>query len=68
MWRNSGTGSVNHLVGEVFDFEAGVKTQHVPYKGRGSQRCEPFLFAARFELGSAHQSSTACKETIGEVR
>lgn len=35
-YASSGTGSINHLAGEVFDIEAGVKTQHVPYKGGGA--------------------------------
>jgi tripartite-type tricarboxylate transporter receptor subunit TctC len=35
-YASSGTGSINHLAGEIFDIEAGVKTQHVPYKGGGA--------------------------------
>jgi tripartite-type tricarboxylate transporter receptor subunit TctC len=35
-YASSGTGSINHLAGELFDIEAGVKTQHVPYKGGGA--------------------------------
>lgn len=30
---SSGTGSSNHLAGELFNAMAGVKIQHVPYKG-----------------------------------
>src|SRR5689334_5466613 len=30
-YASSGTGSINHLAGEIFDVEADVKTQHVPY-------------------------------------
>jgi tripartite-type tricarboxylate transporter receptor subunit TctC len=35
-YASSGTGSINHLAGEIFDLEAGTKTQHVPYKGGGA--------------------------------
>ena len=30
---SSGTGGSNHLAGELFDFMAGVKMVHIPYKG-----------------------------------
>jgi len=32
---SSGTGSANHLASEFFNIQAGIKTQHVPYKGGG---------------------------------
>jgi len=32
---SSGTGSANHLASEFFNLQAGIKTQHVPYKGGG---------------------------------
>jgi tripartite-type tricarboxylate transporter receptor subunit TctC len=34
-YGTSGVGSVNHVMGEVFAREAGVKLTHVPYKGMG---------------------------------
>ena len=30
-----GVGTVNHLAGELFAHEAGLKMQHIPYKGSG---------------------------------
>jgi tripartite-type tricarboxylate transporter receptor subunit TctC len=32
---SSGVGSINHMLGESFEAEAGVKMIHVPYKGSG---------------------------------
>jgi tripartite-type tricarboxylate transporter receptor subunit TctC len=32
---SSGIGSINHMLGESFQAEAGVKMVHVPYKGSG---------------------------------
>jgi tripartite-type tricarboxylate transporter receptor subunit TctC len=34
-FASAGTGGTSHLAGEVFNLVAGVKTQHVPYKGGG---------------------------------
>jgi tripartite-type tricarboxylate transporter receptor subunit TctC len=34
-YSSAGTGNPNHLAGELFDMQAGVKTTHVPYKGGG---------------------------------
>lgn len=34
-FASAGTGGSSHLAGEVFNMLAGVKTQHVPYKGGG---------------------------------
>lgn len=33
---SAGNGSVNHLIGELFQYRQGVKFEHVPYKGAGS--------------------------------
>jgi tripartite-type tricarboxylate transporter receptor subunit TctC len=32
-YASGGTGTVTHLAGEYFNMLAGVKTQHIPYKG-----------------------------------
>jgi tripartite-type tricarboxylate transporter receptor subunit TctC len=32
-YGSAGNGSVNHLLGEMFNASAGVKLQHVPYRG-----------------------------------
>jgi tripartite-type tricarboxylate transporter receptor subunit TctC len=34
-YSTSGSGGVQHLAGELFNTIAGIKTQHVPYKGAG---------------------------------
>lgn len=34
-YSSSGNGGVSHLAGELFNLMAGVKIQHVPYKGGG---------------------------------
>jgi tripartite-type tricarboxylate transporter receptor subunit TctC len=34
-YATSGVGSINHLLGESFQAEAGVKLIHIPYKGSG---------------------------------
>ena len=34
-FASSGIGSINHMLGESFQAEAGVKMIHVPYKGSG---------------------------------
>jgi len=34
-FASSGIGSINHMLGESFQSEAGVKMIHVPYKGSG---------------------------------
>jgi tripartite-type tricarboxylate transporter receptor subunit TctC len=32
-YGSGGSGTVTHLAGEYFNIQAGVKTQHIPYKG-----------------------------------
>lgn len=32
-YGSSGNGAIQHLAGEMFNLQAGVKTTHVPYKG-----------------------------------
>jgi len=34
-YSTSGAGGVQHLAGELFNMMAGVRTQHIPYKGAG---------------------------------
>lgn len=34
-YASSGTASIPHLAGELFNVSAGVKTVHIPYKGSG---------------------------------
>ena len=32
-YASGGSGTVTHLAGEFFNMQAGIKTQHIPYKG-----------------------------------
>ena len=34
-YGSSGVGGIAHLLGELFDMQAGIKMTHVPYKGTG---------------------------------
>jgi tripartite-type tricarboxylate transporter receptor subunit TctC len=34
-YGSSGIGGIAHLLGELFDMQAGIKMTHVPYKGTG---------------------------------
>ena len=34
-YGSAGTGGINHLMGELFELDAGVDLVHVPYKGSG---------------------------------
>ncbi len=34
-FASSGTASIVHLAGELFNLQAGIKTVHIPYKGTG---------------------------------
>jgi tripartite-type tricarboxylate transporter receptor subunit TctC len=47
-FASAGTGSTQHLAGELFQYMAGVKMTHVPYRG-GSQALIDML-AARVDL------------------
>jgi tripartite-type tricarboxylate transporter receptor subunit TctC len=47
-YASAGTGSTQHLAGELFQYMAGVKMTHVPYRG-GSQALIDML-AARVDL------------------
>jgi tripartite-type tricarboxylate transporter receptor subunit TctC len=41
-YSSSGTGNTNHLAGELLCALAGIKMQHIPYKGAGPA-LEPFI-------------------------
>ncbi len=38
-YASAGVGSPFHLAAELFAQSAGLKLNHVPYKGRGTRRC-----------------------------
>jgi tripartite-type tricarboxylate transporter receptor subunit TctC len=47
-YASSGTGTVTHLYGELFNLSAGVKLNHIPYKG--SSQAITDLLAGRIAL------------------
>ena len=47
-YASSGVGTGPHLAGELFNIEAGVKTQHIPYKGSG--QLVPDLIAGEVQM------------------
>ena len=47
-YASSGTGTGTHLAGELFNIGAGVKIQHIPYKGGGQSLTD--LMGGRVQL------------------
>lgn len=45
---SGGTGNINHLAGELLNMQAGVKIQHVPYKGSAPAMAD--LVGGRIQL------------------
>ena len=60
-YSSAGNGSVNHLLGEMFDSAAGVIMTHVPYKGAG-----PAL--ADLIGGQVQVSFTSMPSVIGHIK
>ena len=60
-YSSAGNGSVNHLLGEMFDSAAGVKMSHIPYKGAG-----PAL--ADLIGGQVQVSFTSMPSVIGHIK
>ena len=60
-YSSAGNGSVNHLLGEMFDGAAGVKMTHIPYKGAG-----PAL--ADLIGGQVQVSFTSMPSVIGHIK
>ena len=60
-YSSAGNGSVNHLLGEMFDSAAGVKMTHIPYKGAG-----PAL--ADLIGGQVQVSFTSMPSVIGHIK
>jgi len=60
-YSSAGNGSVNHLLGEMFNSAAGVKMMHIPYKGAG---------AALADLigGQVQVSFTSMPSVIGHIK
>jgi tripartite-type tricarboxylate transporter receptor subunit TctC len=60
-YSSAGNGSVNHLLGEMFDGAAEVKMTHIPYKGAG-----PAL--ADLIGGQVQVSFTSMPSVIGHIK
>jgi tripartite-type tricarboxylate transporter receptor subunit TctC len=51
-YGSAGTGSANHLAGEMFKHAAGIDVLHVPYKGNGPAIIDLISGQINFMLGS----------------
>jgi tripartite-type tricarboxylate transporter receptor subunit TctC len=63
---SSGSGTSIHLSGELFNTLAGVKMQHIPYKGRA--QAVPDLLGGRIEMIFDNMPSALPLVKSGEVR
>jgi tripartite-type tricarboxylate transporter receptor subunit TctC len=63
---SGGSGSSNHLVGELFQMLTGVKLNHVPYKGAGPAMVD--LVGGQVDLLFDQASSTAANVRGGKIR
>ena len=65
-YGSSGTGSTVHLSGELFQYMAGVKMTHIPYKGAGPAIIE--LLAGQFVLYFGNMPSVIQYARTGKLR
>ena len=63
---SSGSGTSIHLSGELFNTMAGVKMQHIPYKGRA--QAVPDLLGGRIQMIFDNMPSALPLVKAGEVR
>jgi len=63
---STGTGSINHLAGELFNLMAGTQTLHVPYKGGGPALTD--LIAGRVHVYFASVASLISHVRAGKLR
>jgi tripartite-type tricarboxylate transporter receptor subunit TctC len=63
---STGTGSINHLAGELFNLMAGTQTLHVPYKGGGPALND--LIAGRVHVYFASVASLISHVRAGKLR
>jgi tripartite-type tricarboxylate transporter receptor subunit TctC len=65
-FASSGIGSSPHLVGELVNQRAGIKMQHIPYKGIGPGILD--VIAGRIEVVFASPSATGQYARAGKIR
>jgi len=65
-FSSSGTGSLIHLTGELFNSKAGVKLVHIPYKGIAASY--PDLFSGQIQLTFASIISATPHVKNGKLR
>jgi tripartite-type tricarboxylate transporter receptor subunit TctC len=63
---STGSGSINHLAGELFNLMAGTRTTHVPYKGGGPASLD--LMAGRVHVYFASVASMISHVKSGKLR
>jgi tripartite-type tricarboxylate transporter receptor subunit TctC len=63
---SGGPGSSNHLVGELFQMQAGVQMNHIPYKGAGAAMTD--LIGGQVDLLFDQASSTVANIKSGKIR
>jgi tripartite-type tricarboxylate transporter receptor subunit TctC len=63
---SAGTGSSNHLVGELFQAQTGVKLNHIPYKGSGQALND--LLAGQVNVMFDQLTSASASIKAGKLR
>ncbi len=63
---SGGTGSSNHLVGELFQMLTGTKMAHVPYKGAGPAMAD--LIGGQVDVLFDQASSSVANVRAGKIR
>jgi tripartite-type tricarboxylate transporter receptor subunit TctC len=65
-YGSAGNGSVLHLAGELLSLEAGIKMQHVPYKGTGPLTTD--LLGGQVDLAFISVTAAAPQIKSGKLR
>jgi tripartite-type tricarboxylate transporter receptor subunit TctC len=63
---SAGLGSGGHLAGELYKQMAGVKAEHIPYKGSGPSLVD--LLAGRYDFSFAGMQAAASHMRAGKLR
>ena len=65
-YGSAGLGSGGHLAGELYKQMAGVKAEHIPYKGSGPSIVD--LLAGRYDFSFAGMQAAATHVRAGKLR